>query len=228
MQRTKWALGLVMMVLGLLLTMQFRVRHQGTDDASRLRADEISLELRASQEALRTSEAERQRLASELAETRAGDYATEAMERDMARLQLLAGTTEIDGPGVIVTLVESPEVSAGQTRVSDEDLWRVLNELLAAGAEAISINGRRITSVTAIRNVGQRIMIHQSMISTPVEVQAVGDAKVMEAALLMRGGIVEILNRWGIKVTVRRSETLHLPALQGALAFQYAKPAVKR
>lgn len=224
----RWALGFVMMMLGLLLTTQFKVSRQKEQfiDPGKLRAEELNVQLQAAEKTLRASEGERQRLAAELETLRKSAAAPiPALERDLSHLETLAGTTVVHGPGVTVTLAEVPGVASA--RVSDEDIWRVLNELLAAGAEALSVNGERITSVTAIRNVGTRIMVNQKMTSTPIEVLAIGDPSVLEAALKLRGGVVDVMERWGVKVNILRRPDLVLPALRTPPELRFAKPQKK-
>lgn len=225
--RSKWALGFVMLILGLLLTTQFKVtRQQKSADLGRLRADELTVALQASQRALKDSEAERKRLQAELEQARAAKSVL-IPPRDTTALELLAGTIEMQGTGVVVTMMEASDLQPGQARVSDEDIWRVLNELLAAGAEGLSVNGQRFTSVTPIRNVGQRIMVNQAMTNTPIEIAAIGDPQVLEAALKLRSGVIDVMGRWGVRVTVTRSNSVRVPALQVPPIFQYGKAAKK-
>ena len=224
----RWAIGFVMMMLGLLLTTQFKVSKQKEQfiDPGKLRAEELTVQLQAAERSLRASEAERERLSAEVEALRKTALAPAPVpERDLSHLEILAGTIGILGPGVAVTLAEVPGVA--QARVSDEDIWRVLNELLAAGAEGLSVNGERITSITAIRNVGTRIMVNQKMTSTPIEVLAIGDPAVLEAALKLRGGVVDVMERWGVKVTIIRHQDLVLPALRTPPELRFAKPQKK-
>lgn len=230
MHRSKWAIGFVMMILGLLITTQFKVaRQQQASDPGRLRADELAVALQAAEKALRASEAERQKLASELDLLRksAPSAPVAPPPRDVTALELLAGTTEVQGHGVVITMTEASEAPSGQNRLSDEDIWRVLNELLSAGAEGLAVNGTRITSVTGIRNVGNRIMVDRTMTNTPIEILAIGDPQVLEASLKLRGGVIEYMGRWGIKVTVTKSNTVRLPPARALPEFLYAKPVKK-
>jgi len=218
-----------MMVLGVLLTTQFRLSQQQEPPplTGGLRAEEMAMALQAAERALRASDEERARLSFELEQIRrAAEDLTPVPTRDISSLEILSGSVEVQGPGVIVTMVEASEAIAVKARVSDEDIWRVMNELLAAGAEAISVNGERITSVTGIRNVSQRILINSTMISSPIEVRAIGDPVVLEASLRLRGGVVEVLDRWGIKVTVRKSDKVVIAAMRPPILL-YAKPVVK-
>lgn len=222
MQRTKWAIGFVMMVLGLLITTQFRVTQQKAIDPGKARAEELSV-------ALKASEAERAKLAAELDRLKAekGTSAPAAPPRDTSSQALLAGTAEITGPGIVVTLTDAADSSNKKYRLQDEDLWRLLNELLAAGAEGLAVGGERITGITGIRNVGQRIMVGRNMVAAPMEVLAIGDPKVLSAALKLRGGVIELFDRFGIKVAIREAEDVRIPAVRTVPTFLYARPTSK-
>lgn len=224
MHRTKWALGLVMLVFGLLVTTQFRTTTtQKTTDSSKMRADELSASLKASQEALKASESERRKLEDENKKLQDAINTVMPPPPEESRLKGLVGATTLKGPGAAVTVAVAENAST-KSRVSDEDLWRVVNELLSAGAEGIAVSGQRLGPLTPIRNVGPRIMVGQTLISAPVEIVAIGNPSVLESAILLRGGVSEVLARWGLKVTVRQVDSVELPPLKALPSFQYAKP----
>lgn len=223
---TKWALGFVMMILGLLLTTQFRIQKQVIpNDPGRLRSDELVAALNDKEAQLEAANQERDQLLAEVEQLRAAlSVAAPPPKENTIPLEIAAGSTPVTGPGVIVTLVETPEAITAKNRVADEDLWRVVNELFTAGAEAMAVNGVRVSPVSGIRNVGNRILVNQTMIASPVEIHAVGDPTVLDQALKLRGGVIELLDRWGIKVSVTRSDSLKLPAQTTAPIFRFAKP----
>ncbi|HLO03730.1 MAG TPA: DUF881 domain-containing protein [Symbiobacteriaceae bacterium] len=224
MHRTKWALGLVMTVFGLLVTTQFRTTTtQQSTDPSKLRAEELSASLKASEEALKASEAARKKLESENKRLQEAVNTVTPPPSEEKHLKGLVGATTLKGPGVAVTVSVS-DTSSTKARVSDEDIWRVVNELLSAGAEGIAVSGQRLGPLTPIRNVGNRIMVGQTLISAPVEVVAIGDPKVLEAAILLRGGVQDVLARWGLKATVQKVESVELPPLKSLPSFTFAKP----
>lgn len=224
MKNAKWALGLVMMFLGLLLTTQFRITSQQNLDPARMRNDELVAALTDREAELEAAQQRIRALEQEVAELQKS-LASPSTAAQMERLALLAGTTEVTGPGVVVTLSETPEAVTALNRVADEDIWRVVNELYTAGAEAIAVGGVRLSAVTGIRNVGERILVHETMISSPVEIHAIGDPAVLDASLKLRGGVVDLLSRWGIKVVVVRSEELILPPVRTLPTFHHATPS---
>lgn len=214
-----------MMILGLLLTTQFRIQRQVAPDVSRMRTDELVVALTERQEELAQAKTQIEQLRKEVETLRKSAAVVVPPPReDMTPLEILAGSVEVTGPGVVVVLVETPEAATAKNKVADEDIWRVLNELFTAGAEAVSVNGQRVTSVTGIRNVGSRILVNQTMIASPVEIQAIGDPIVLEASLKLRGGVVELLGRWGISVMVTKNDSLKVPSFRSTPSFRFAKP----
>lgn len=225
MQRTKWALGFVMLVFGFLIMTQLRVHQASYTDPSGLRADELARELKATQEKLKAAEKENAQLKAEVDKVvKAGGSGVVPVPQRNPNLELLAGVGEAKGPGIMVNVVEAAEV-ANKTRVRDEDLWMITNELLAAGAEGVAINGQRITAVSGIRNVGNRIMVNQAMTTSPFQIAAIGDSAVLETALRLRNGVVDTLGRWGLKVTIARSDSIRLPSFGTPPDFRHIKLA---
>jgi uncharacterized protein YlxW (UPF0749 family) len=232
MKGTKWALAFVMLVFGLLLMTQYKVEQKrALTDTTGLRTDEIAQELKALKEQVASGEAERARLADEntrLKQAGASPGAPgvdPALANSLTPADILAGTREVQGPGLIVTLQETPESLANKIYVQDEDVRSVVNELTVSGAEAITVNGQRITVATGIRNVGQRIMVYRTMITSPIEIAVIGDAKLMEAALRLRGGIMENLSRYGVKMQIQRNDLLRLPAFTSPPTYRFVRPA---
>jgi len=220
---TKWALGFAMLILGLLLTTQYRVTQLGNTGPEGLRAEELAVELKGTKDRLKAAENENDKLKAEIEKlTKAGTGVVAVPQRD-PNMELLAGTVAARGSGVIVTLTQEPDATA-KTRIRDEDLWLVMNELKAAGAEGLAINGQRVTAITGVREVGQRVMVNQTMTSSPFQVAATGDPGVLETALKLRGGVIDRLKPWGIKVTIVRSDAVELPGFGSVPTFQFTKP----
>ena len=142
------------------------------------------------------------------------------------KINFMAGTTAVKGPGVVLTIEDSKKAlsSADNTNlyiIHDEDVLKVINELRAAGAEAIAINDQRLTANSEIRCAGPTLSINNTRISAPYEIKAIGNAKNMENAIKMRGGVAESLSVWGIRLDVRQEANIIIPAYKGAVQFKY-------
>ena len=138
-------------------------------------------------------ESERQNLSQ-------GNSRTLELQKDLDELNKLLGLTEIKGSGIILTIRDSEPIAskdlgidATSSIVHDEDLRQLVNELKNAGAEAISINGQRIVTNTAINCSGSIITINGVKLNSPFEIRAIGN----EASLagISRPGRIFIYTR---------------------------------
>ena len=99
--------------------------------------------------------------------------ASELLINELSQMRTLIGKTDVKGEGIVVTLTDSDE------QVLSEDLLKLVNELKLAGAEAISINNQRITNLTDIVDVNSYILINGKRTSSPFEIKAIGNEKVV-------------------------------------------------
>lgn len=226
-----WAIALVCVVLGFMLSMQFKVQQKvaSADEAGMKRSQELAAQLQK-------AEQERDQLMSELSDLRqkmsqSSDKSSEnkALAQELEQAQIFAGLIPVSGPGVLVTLNDSstplrPGELAANGIIHDVDVLTIVNELAAAGAEAISINGQRLVGRTEIRCTGPTITINGVRTAPPLRISAVGNPNDLESAMLMKNGPVEGLKGWGLEVTVSKEQSLTLPAFKGSLKFQFGSP----
>ena len=92
-----------------------------------------------------------------------------------------AGVSAVSGPGVEVVVDNAPKSAGSRGVVQDRDLQQLVNGLWQVGAEAISINGQRITSLTAIRTAGAAITVNYQSLTPPYVVDAIGNPATMPA-----------------------------------------------
>lgn len=111
--------------------------------------------------------------------------------------------------------------------IHDEDLLRVLNELRAGGAEAISVNDQRLVGTSEIRCAGPTVMVNGKVFAPPFVIKAIGDPKTLSAALTMRGGVVESLKYWGIELKIQKEDNIVVPAFTGTFKEEHVK-AIKQ
>lgn len=163
-----------------------------------------------------------------LAHSERGQQARERLER----LQVAAGVVPVQGPGLTVTLDDpSPAGDAASSgtgrppgRVLDRDLQLLVDALWTAGAEAIAVDGQRVTSLTAIRSAGQAILINYRPINPPYEVAAIGDPEQLRGRLAdsEAGRRFHTLSaNLGIRFTTAEKSRLRLPGASG-LSLSYA------
>lgn len=146
--------------------------------------------------------------------------------------KFLAGLTEVEGPGIEVVLQDSKKRPPANSPIDienyiihDSDLQRVVNELHAAGAEAVAINGQRFIANTAIRCVGPTVQVNGIALSSPYVISAIGNPDTLASALeLPQGVLTDIQAIDPNMVKVVKKNNIHIPAYTGSLVFRYAKP----
>lgn len=153
-----------------------------------------------------------------LTATAAGSAASGELER----LALLAGITAVQGPGLRVVVDDAPNSSlrgeGSSGRIRDGDLQRLLNGLWLAGAEAVSINNQRLTTLTAVRSAGDAILVAYRPLSPPYTILAVGKANDLEVDFVdgPGGRWFHTLTGFGIRFSVVQEQNLTLPSAGGS------------
>lgn len=215
----RWSIACVCLVLGFMVAVQLRTTEDMKGNVSYQRIEEISARLL-------NTEQERDSLKEELTALRK-QKASEAVGSINQEISLRAGLTPVEGEGIIVRLEDSNATAkAGENPnlyvIHDDDLLKVINELRAAGAEAISINGQRLIGTSEIRCAGPTLSVNNVRSAPPFEIRAIGDSKSLEAAIKMRGGVAETLKVWGIQLEVSVSQSVYVPAYKGTATHAYA------
>ncbi|WP_331457817.1 MULTISPECIES: DUF881 domain-containing protein [Kitasatospora] len=164
---------------------------------------------------------------------RAQDAALQTGDGDAAALLAArTGTGEITGPGVKLVIDDASGSGSGGNvsdprnttaygkngRVKDHDLQYAVNGLWLAGAEAVSVNGQRLTALSAIRAAGDAILVDNRPLVPPYTVLAIGDGpRLAQAFQDNQGGryLKIIQDSYGIRSTVSAQKSLTLPAALG-------------
>lgn len=121
--------------------------------------------------------------------------ATKVLNDGLQQAKMLAGLTDVEGPGVTVTLRDGQDAGtlAMERIIHDGDVLRVVNELWAAGAEAVEVNGHRVVSATSFRCVGNVIQVEGVRIAPPIAIRAIGDASTLMGAMDLPDGVLDEL-----------------------------------
>lgn len=149
-----------------------------------------------------------------------------SMKEKINNYSILAGVTDVKGEGIVITLTDGAQTvdsSNENVLVHDSDLLTVVNELRAAGAEAISINDQRIMSTSSIRCVGPVIQVNYQKVSTPFVIKAIGKSEYLESAMNIKKGVVDLLKGYGVGVTVERKSNITIPKYDGNLNYTTAQ-----
>ncbi|HEU5298929.1 MAG TPA: DUF881 domain-containing protein [bacterium] len=231
---TLWhlAMTLTMVLLGFLVIIQSRASREVTSEVPIPTRSVYALAtlLREEREARGALEAQvtdlRRRLESYERTASEGRSLQEAMGRELETLRVALGLKAMRGPGVVVRLADPRTQPKGTNPVvvSYQDIVAVVNELWAAGAEAIAVNGQRLTAMTGLSQVGGNVVVNLQRLTGPFDIVAIGDPATLEGALNIRGGLIEGLRALGLTIHIARRDPLTVPAYKGTLTFEYAKP----
>lgn len=177
------------------------------------------------QDEVRNSVSERQ---AEIRRLRAnvlgGSDEDEELRDRLERLDLNAGTIAATGPGLVITVDDAP-IDDPKGQIVDLDLQQLVNGLWSAGAEAIAINGHRISSRSAIRGAGAAITVNYRSLTRPYRVEVIGDPATLQARYTeSTGGVwwTGLARNYGIRQEIVSAKNLVLSADPG-LTLRHAR-----
>ena len=219
--------SLVVLAATLLVVLAAVQAHRAAPAAARVR-DRLLAQVQSRDAALAALQHRLERTRAEAARLQnsalASSVAGERLSARLATEELAAGTVAVSGPGLQVTLGDDPR---GTNRVLDRDVQSVVNALWAAGAEAIAVNGQRLTTESAIRQAGDAILVNFQPLVPPYDVQALGDPVALDtgfgssAAAARMHGYSQL---YGLQFHYARASALTLPAAAG-IGLRYARAA---
>lgn len=150
------------------------------------------------------------------------EASSEILDQELEQTNLLLGKTDVVGNGVIVTLTDND----AQT-ISADDLLVLVNELRLAGAEAISINDKRIVNMSEIVAVGDSILVNTERVTSPYVVKTIGDQTYLFSALsLKNSGFIDTHTSNGETVELVQQNNITIPAYSSSrelMSLNYAK-----
>ncbi|WP_328539927.1 DUF881 domain-containing protein [Streptomyces sp. NBC_00344] len=218
--RAQLIVALLLFVLGLGLAIQ--VRSNSDNSALRgARQEDLVRILDELDNRTQRLEDEKQSLQSQRTELESSsDQAEEARKqtREKARqLGILAGTEAAQGPGITLS-IDDPHGT-----VEADMLLDTIQELRAAGAEAIQINNIRVVADTYFADQGGGIRVDGQKVSAPYTFRVIGKPEDLEPALNIPGGVVQTLEKEQATATVTRADKVVVDALRPAKRPDYAR-----
>jgi uncharacterized protein YlxW (UPF0749 family) len=224
--RGRWAgRGLAvatLVVVGLLLAVAYRQVVADEPARAQVRGD-LEDQIHQREQETQTLEREADRLREEVAELRDQLLDDPRAVRELRELEAVTGLARVTGDGVMIRVDDGPasvdpqtgeQVTDADAQIKDTDLQLIANTLWAGGAEAVAINGRRLTATSTIRSASGAILIDRQPLSGPYEVTAIGPEDLRDwfdastAAQLMRA----LGEQYGVAYELRTVDNLTLPA----------------
>ena len=170
--------------------------------------------------------------------TERGGGSTEAEDAKLAALEKASGTKKLRGEAVSVTLADAPpnataklpgypEPQPNDLVIHQQDLQAVVNALWNGGAKGIKVMDQRLISTSAVRCVGNTLILQGRVYSPPYKITAVGDPEKLKKAVALSPQIQNYMlyvNAYGLGWKVEDDGAVTLPAYSGTVDLHYAKP----
>ncbi|MBO8187212.1 DUF881 domain-containing protein [Streptomyces spirodelae] len=228
----------VFALAGLIFWVSFNTA-QGTNirsDGSMLRLSDLIQERSRQNEELDSQAAAMRRQVDKLA--RRDDGSGRDQDRRLGSLEKLAGLKKLSGQGLTVTLDDAPSNATAKVPglpdpepndlvIHQQDLQAVVNALWRGGAKGIKVMDQRLISTSAVRCVGNTLILQGRVYSPPYKVTAVGDREKLRTALDKAPAIqnyLEYVDAYGLGWKVEEHEALTLPGYSGTVDLRQAKP----
>ena len=226
-------IGFACFALMLVMFMQFKMVEQTDITAiETMRENELKLELSSWDEKYNKLNERYQEVVAKIEEYKnesvSDQQTAQLLETELEQLNEILGKTDIVGQGIVIQLTDKAgaELSEGVLvkEINEEDLLRVINELFAAGAEAISINGNRIISTSAIVAIDTDILkIDSRKISSPYIINAIGNPDYLKSSVTGKSGIVDELQELGHETNVAISDEVKIEKYANDITTKYIK-----
>ena len=149
---------------------------------------------------------------------------SELLAREVREAEIIAGYTDVIGPGIIITLEDTDKM-----QITADDIMSLLNELKLAGAEAISINNQRIVSLTDVSNIDYKFImvntakeIGKARIESPYVIKAIGNQKYLESAISIKYGFLDSMKSSEKTASYVLDNNITILKYDGVLEYKYA------
>jgi uncharacterized protein YlxW (UPF0749 family) len=231
-----WRAGVVLicLVAGVLLGTA-RSYSAGEDISNR--SVDLSAVVRDAQQRVLAADAQAAQLQSQIDAAADGDVSprVEAARAAVDALEPAAGLVAVVGPGISVSMSDAPRDTAGNYPagvdpddlvVHQQDVQSVVNALWAGGAEAMMIMDQRVLTTSAVRCIGNTLLLQGRTYSPPFVVTAIGDAAAMSSALDVEPGVqllLQYVDKYQLGYEVKVLDSVQLPAYDGPVRMTTAR-----
>jgi uncharacterized protein YlxW (UPF0749 family) len=232
----RWRVGvLVVCLLAGLLLGTARSYSKGEDIGNR--SVDLSVVVQDAQRRVLAADATAAGLQSQVDAAAQGDVSpqVESARAQIAALEPAAGLVPVTGPGISVSMSDAPRDADGNYPagvdpddlvVHQQDVQSVVNALWAGGAEAMMIMDQRVLTTSAVRCIGNTLLLQGRTYSPPFVVTAIGDAGDMSAALDQEPGVrllLQYVNKFNLGYEVNTLDSVDLPAYDGTIRMASAR-----
>lgn len=228
-------LGLALLGLGFLVAAQLaaegpRVRYTSQERAPLV---ETATALRSQQDELKTAILDLQaRIAVAQGAGEGSAAVVKELNDQLETARIAAGLIPLTGTGIVLLVDDSlepvaPDANEADYLVGARDVRTVIEELWSAGAQAIAVNGERITPTSAVIDIGPSVLVNSVYLAAPYQITALGPPD-LYARLSASPGFVDFIRAraqtYGLRVAFAEPESVDIPAFAGTVTLRYARP----
>lgn len=228
--KSQLSLGLICIILGFMITYQYRLSFSNKKVVDTRQISDLVKQneiLKKQRDELDVKVKEYQLKLDEIEKSvTSGSEAAEKLKVELDRLRILAGLTDVEGAGIVITIAPAETIQSNiQNQIYATDILDIINELNSSGAEAISINEERYVGRTQIREAGSAIKINDSKFNPQDKfvIKAIGDPNILEGAFKMPGNILE-QNADRFTYKIERMDKITILKYNKKIEYKYAQP----
>lgn len=220
-------IGIACFALIMIMFMQFKIVNE-TDITSieNMREAELRTELASWKSKYEETNQKYEETMKKIEEYKSTSQSNEETEKlvdeELSQVNMMLGKTDVQGEGIEVTLRETNNEEVA--RINGDDLLVIVNALMNAGAEAISINDERIINMSDIVDINEAfIKVNGKRILAPYVIKAIGNSSYLETALIGNGGHVDEMKKIGQDVSIEKLNKVKILKYDGDINLKYAK-----
>lgn len=228
-------LGAALLGLGFLIAAQLasegpRVRYTTQERSPLL---ETATELQQQQDVLKARILEvRAQIGVAEGSSEGSRAAVKQLNDELEAARIAAGLIPLSGTGIVLQLEDSlqpvaPGANESDYLVSSRDIRSVIEELWIAGAEAVSVNGERVTATSSFIDIGASVLVNSAYLAPPYQVTAIGPPDLYDRLLAAPGFVDFVRARgqgFGIRLSFAEPATVDVPAFAGTVSLRYSRP----
>lgn len=146
-------------------------------------------------------------------------HTDEELQGKIDKYEMMLGMTDVKGQGVVISLADNTNentknsfssIDSSNYLVHDGNLISIVNELKAAGAEAISINDKRVSNTTAITCAGNVIQVNGEKIGSPFIIKAIGSKDLLYGEVEKNNGTLYKLKKYGVITEINKEDSIEI------------------
>ena len=214
-KKEHFVVAIVCMILSMMLVLQLKSKYNNSkiNKNTSIRMEVLKDELLATKNLNDGLRSRNEELVNQIKEYEndKGNYTLyeKNLKIELDRARMIAGLVDVEGKGIVI------QIDNADGEIEQDDILKLLNELRASDAQALSVNGERIISTSEVRKAGRYVIINGKQFLAPFEIKAIAPQEKVENAISMIGGILEELRElYKLNVDVKKVDKIVIPKIK--------------